>query len=150
MEAFRFSLNRVRNYKTQLFEKEKNNLRLLNVKKDKLEQLTEQKKNYIRAKSKECQEKQKTGISALELIKDQVYLETAKQQLICLKEEYLQAKKDVERQLKITIAASQEVSSLDKLEERQWEEYQILVRKDQELLISEYVTSQVAREKKAI
>ena len=57
------------------------------------------------------------------------------------------AEEAVERQRRTVLAASQEVSGLDKLQEKQWEEYRHLYAKDSERQISEYLTMQVNRQK---
>ena len=53
----------------------------------------------------------------------------------------------MERQLKVVIAASQDVSGLNKLEEKQLEEYQLAAAKADELEIAEFISSRMIRER---
>ena len=49
----------------------------------------------------------------------------------------------MERQRKVALRASQEVSSLDKLEEKQLEDYRYLEARDNERTIQEHVITQL-------
>lgn len=59
--------------------------------------------------------------------------------LIALKEE------EVEQQLAVVVEATKEVSTLEKLEERQLEEYNYAKNKEEELFIDEFVSNQRIR-----
>ena len=100
MKDFKFSLERMRSYKDQLLDREKDILA------------------RCRGREREAEEQ----IRALE-------------------------EAESERQLQKVVAASQEVSSLDKLEERQREEYQLQAAKEGEKTISEFVSSRLIRER---
>jgi flagellar biosynthesis chaperone FliJ len=50
----------------------------------------------------------------------------------------------IERQRKIVVALNQEIASLDKLEEKKLEEYNDQVNKENEMLISEFITTRLA------
>ena len=55
------------------------------------------------------------------------------------------AEQRVEKQMKVVIAANQEVSKLDKLQERQYEEYRHQVTKAEEDRIDEFVAQTLCR-----
>lgn len=145
MKTFQFSLKRMQNYKVQLLEKEKNALARLRKRVQELENQRDALICYRRNARWEIQEKQLHGITIKELSAYQFYDENIKHQLKALAVMILEAVEDAERQLKNVVAASQEVSALDKLEERQLEEYQVLVSKDNEKIIAEFVSTQVIR-----
>ena len=51
------------------------------------------------------------------------------------------AKLEVKRQVQVVVQATQEVSKLDKLQDKQLEEYRKMVMKAEELEIEEFVSS---------
>ena len=56
----------------------------------------------------------------------------------------------IERQRRVVLGLSQEVSGLEKLEEKQREEHERLLAKENELIISEFIASKFIRDKVAI
>lgn len=146
MKAFQFSLKRMQNYKGQLLEKEKNSLARLRRRVQELENQRDALIRYRANARRELQEQQRQGITVHEINSYQFYGENISLQLKALEKELKEAEAAAERQLKVVVAASQEVSSLDKLEERQLEEYQVLVAKENEKDIAEFVSTQVIRQ----
>ena len=132
MKSFKFSLARMRDYKEQILDKEKGTLRLLNRQLDEI-------RDRIAALVQ--------GIKAHEIKSYQVFFESARVQLEQLHEEAHKAEEAVERQLKVVIAASQDVSGLNKLEEKQLEEYQLAAAKADELEIAEFISSRMIRDR---
>ena len=65
-------------------------------------------------------------------------------QLEVLEEERIQAALEVEIQRKVVLKASQDVSSLDKLEEKQLEDYHYLEARNNEKEIVEHVITRLA------
>lgn len=146
MKSFVFSLDRMRNYKLQLLDKEKNILGRLRKAKEEIEQKIIFLKKYLKQIREEIKVKQEQGITAVEMNAFHFLLENTNRQIEELYLALEKAEKEVEHQLKIVVKASQEVSALDKLEEKQLEEYHILENKENELKILEYVTTDLVRE----
>ena len=74
------------------------------------------------------------------------YSENTRLQLNNLYEELKRAEARVEAQIKVVVAASQEVSGLDKLEEKQLEEYRYLEAKEMQEEILEMVAKKSTEE----
>ncbi len=146
-KAFRFSLDRMRGYKIQVLNTEKNilfNLQLIrdNIanKIDEIERFREERNREFHAKS---------SISAVELTGHNYYMDNTAKQLEELEQELKKAEEEVQKQREIVIAASQEVSGLDKLEEKQLAEYRLAEQKETAAEINEHITSKMAREDKS-
>lgn len=146
-KAFRFSLDRMRGYKIQVLNTEKNilfNLQLIrdNIanKIDEIERFREERNREFHAKS---------SISAVELTGHNYYMDNTAKQLEELEKELKKAEEEVQKQREIVIAASQEVSGLDKLEEKQLAEYRLAEQKETAAEINEHITSKMAREDKS-
>ena len=73
------------------------------------------------------------------------YLENGRRSGEQLRQALEAARQASEAQLQVVVAASQEVTSLDKLEDRQREEYRLEEGKEREKILSEFVSSQVIR-----
>ena len=139
MKPFVFSLDRIRDYRNQVLDTEKNILLDLHKKLYAIEDRIELSKHFRQVKQGEMQEKQRQGMTMRELEECKFYLENTRHQLEALEEERILAALDVERQRVIVVKASQDVSSLDKLEERQLEDYHFLEARDNEKTIQEHV-----------
>ena len=147
MKPFVFSLERMRKFKQQNLDKEKNTLRRLQAQKNEIEKNITDLKQYREIKDKEYKEKQLTGVTSAEMMAFNFYMENTRMQIKSLREDLHKAKELVEKQLKVVVEASKEVSELDKLEEKQLEEYKYMEAKETELEILETVTTKLSRKK---
>lgn len=145
MKSFQFSLAKMRSYKEQVLEKEKTTLRQLQAEKTKIETDIENLENHRKAREQEFKES-KNGLMASELMLYKFYAENTRLQLNNLYEELRRAEARVEAQIKVVVAASQEVSGLDKLEEKQLEEYKYLEAKELQEEILEMVAKKSTEE----
>ena len=73
------------------------------------------------------------------------YHQSLRMQIKELENSIEEMEKKVQRQLGVVIDATKEVSSLEKLEEKQLEEYKFKVQKAEEQFISEYVMNSTYR-----
>ncbi len=150
MGPFIFTLARMRGYKQQILDKEKNTLRRLQKRKEEIRLEIEMLQEHIRRKTNELREKQRVGMHSSELSTYKFYIENAKLQIEENKKLLIKAELEVEHQLQVVVTASQEVSALDKLEEKQLEEYRLLENKENELKILEYVTTSIVKSGKEV
>ena len=139
MKPFTFTLDRLRDYKSQVLDTEKNILMALYKALYDIEDKIDLSRNFRQAKQEEMQEKQRQGMTMRDLEECKFYLENTRLRLEALEEERAQAVLKVEHQRKIVIKASQDVSSLDKLEEKQLEDYHYLEARDNEKTLMEQV-----------
>jgi len=143
MKPFVFSLERMRDYKNQVLDTEKNLLMILHKRLFIIEEKIRLSEAFRHDKQEEMQQKQQQGMTMRELDECKFYLENTRLQLEDLEEERIQAALEVEEQRKIVLKAQQDVSSLDKLEEKQLDEYHFLEARDNEKNIQEHVITQL-------
>lgn len=125
MKKFEFSLQKMQRYKQQILDKEKALLAALQNKRDRIQNQIEELEAFLVEQSHELQARQAKGMSAAELAGHNFIVQNTRTRLEDLRLELLNAEKEVEEQRKIVMQASQEVKSIDKLEEKQLEEYQL-------------------------
>ena len=80
------------------------------------------------------------GLTILETRSFRFQMDNLNLQIEELKKEVEKLIPLIEQQLEVVINATQEVSGLEKLKEKQLEEYNLTVQKAEELIISEFVT----------
>lgn len=148
MKKFQFTLERMRDYKSQILDREKGVLKTLQQKKYEIEHGIAKMQQFRQEKSRELLEKQTRGISKQEMNIYHLYIENARLQIKQLQSEHRIAEVEVERQMKAVIKVSQEVSGLDRLEEKQQRVYKHAVAKEEERVISELLVSAGFRQRK--
>jgi flagellar FliJ protein len=139
LKPFAFSLDRIRDYRVQVLDTEKNTLMGLYKRLYDIEDRIEICRSFRQEKQGEMQAKQLRGLTMRELEECKFYLENMRRQLEDLEEDRIQASMEVERQRLIVVKCSQDVSSLDKLEEKQLEDYHYMEARDSEKDIMEQV-----------
>lgn len=147
MKRFHFSLERMRSYKEQMLETQKNTLRALRHDKQQLDERIEDYRVELRHANDELLRKTHRGISMVEMKSYRFRIENMRLQLEELGKEQKRMDRMVERQMQVVLEAQQEVSGLDKLEEKQLEEYQKDVMRADEQLIAEFISTKLAMEK---
>lgn len=125
MKKFEFSLQKMQRYKQQILDKEKALLAALQSKRDKIKAEIEDLELFLVEQSRKLQGKQMQGMSAADLAGYNFIVQNTRTRLEALHIELLNAEKEVEEQRKIVLQASQEVKSIDKLEEKKLEEYHL-------------------------
>ena len=145
MKSFQFSLARMRSYKEQVLEKEKTTLRHLQAEKARIEMEIENLENHRKNREEEFKSS-KNGLMASDLMLYKFHSENTRLQLNNLYEELKRAEQRVDAQIKVVVGASQEVSGLDKLEEKQLEEYRYLEAKEMQEEILEMVAKKSTEE----
>lgn len=145
MKDFKFSLDRMRGYKAQLLDREKAELSRCRRQEQEIEVRIEHLASELSGRRRELEERQRQGMEAGELGVYSLFLESGRLHREELDRALAQAAAESERQLQTVVAASQDVASLDKLEDRQREEYRVLAGRENEKLISEFVSGQVVR-----
>lgn len=147
MKKFRFTLDRLKDYKEQVFDEEKNRLAQLRMELGRIEDRIAALQRAFAACAQEMQQRQQEGIRMFQLQSYNLRLEHIRHQLETLEGERRRAEQAVQRQVQVVVAASQEVEGLEKLEEKQVEEYNYQLMKENELIISEFISQKLAREK---
>lgn len=139
MKRFEFSLNKLKGYKEQVLEVEKNSLAQLRSRQQQMMDQQNELRETLRKSNEEFCEKSGQGMTVLQITMFKGYHQSLSQQIKELEKSIEQMEVKVQKQLNVVVAATQEVSSLEKLEEKQLEEYKFMAAKEEERFISEYV-----------
>ncbi|MDD3429680.1 MAG: flagellar FliJ family protein [Oscillospiraceae bacterium] len=145
MKKFTFSLEKMLNYKTTLLEEEKATLgRMraeLNAIEAEIQQTTRQMLNTdIQLKKTAAQ-----GVNVMQLRNMSFQIDNTRNLIADLKKQQVAQEKKVQMQLQVVLGATQEVSGMEKLKEKQLEAYRYSLQKEEELMISELVSTQYVR-----
>lgn len=139
MKRFEFSLNKLMGYKKQVLDREKNSLAHLRMQQQQMQDEKEQLEAKLKKSADEFRELSSKGISVMQITMFKGYHQSLRMQIADLRLAIEEMEKKVQKQLGVVIDATKEVSSLEKLEEKQLEEYKAKVAKAEEQFISEYV-----------
>ena len=145
MKKFQFSLDHVRDYRDRLLDEETGKLQRLRAEQTRIEQLIAQLEADFAQVSKAMRDAQAEGITALEQRGFSLQLESIRMQTHELTDLLKGVQDQVEQQTQIVVAANQDVSKLDKLKDRQYEDWQTSVRKAEEERIEELVSQNYIR-----
>ena len=148
MKAFEFSLSKIYRYKDQVLNTEKQSLSQLQQQVRQIEQQLSDLEIYRMNINAEMQAKQKTGTSGIELNSFKYMLENTKYQIDDLNLQKIKLAELIELQMQVVIQASQEVSGLEKLEEKQREQYEKEQLKAEELQMLEHITTAITKKAK--
>lgn len=144
MEAYTFTLNKVRNYKGQVLDKEKRKLAVLQKKRDEIAEKIIALGKFRNEKNAELMAMQKKGVFVSELISYSFIIENARLQLQVLLNELKKAEDETEIQRQIVLKIYQEKTGMDKLEEKQVEEYRLEEAKSYQNEILQNISNQIA------
>lgn len=139
MKRFEFSLNKLMGYKKQVLDREKNALAHLRKQQ---QQLEDEKADTIRKlthSGKEFVQKSAMGMNVMQIQVFKGYQQSLTEQIKELEDSIQKMEFKVQAQLRVVVEATKEVSSLEKLEDKQLEDYNFKVAKAEEQFISEYV-----------
>ena len=147
MKKFEFSLGRIRDYKNSILDKEKSVLASLRMEQASIEKRIAELDNYEAEINEEMRNKIREGLSVGEIKMYEFRKNNIRDEKIALDHrlEFLAA--SIELQQKRIEKLKQETSSYDKLEEKQREEYNAEILKEQEQVISEFISQKLIREK---
>jgi flagellar FliJ protein len=144
MKKFTFTLLKLKDYKEQILDIEKNILAQLNHEKNVLIMRREQLDADYYMLCEELKQKSKVGVMAMEVQLYQFRKDMVKeeQKEIDLKVKILDVK--IEKQTAVVVAMKQEVEGLCKLEEKQLEEWEAELAKETENIISELISTKIS------
>ena len=146
MKKFQFTLSRTLDYREQILTEEKNTLASLQGRQNVIEQKICFLEGEFQRISQEMAQEQLAGIPVFRLIAYDGQRTNIRRQLEQLHIDLAEAEKEVSQQIDVVVEASQEVSKLDKLREKQLEEYNKAIAAAEELVIEEFVSAQMARQ----
>ena len=140
MKKFQFSLGRMREYRERLLEEEKGTLQRYKAERNQIEDEIARLEGEFGELSRRMQEKAEKGTTVIELRKLSAQMDNVRMQIRELEKALTKAEQRVEKQMQVVVEANKEVTKLDKLEEKQLEEYRRQVNKAEEDRIDEFVS----------
>ncbi|MCI9509141.1 MAG: flagellar export protein FliJ [Angelakisella sp.] len=145
MKKFEFSLRHMRDYRERLLDEEKGTLQRRKAERDQIENDIARLEGDFAALSRKMQEKAEKGTTVIELRKLIAQMDNVRLQIQDLEKALVKAEQRVEKQMDVVVEANKEVTKLDKLEEKQREEYRHQVSKAEEDRIDEFVSQNLTR-----
>lgn len=146
MKKYEFSLKRIMDYKNQMLNREKNTLLGLRMERKGLEDKIEDLDKQYELINLEMHEKFKDGMTVSQINVYEFRKTGVREEKRAILKRIALLDISIERQQKKVVTAKQEVSGLEKLEEKQLEEYNAAYNKEQEDIIAEFVSTSFTRE----
>lgn len=145
MKKFEFSMQKILDLKNNILEEEKNRLGRLQEEKRKIELRIEALQTASREISEEMKRAQLEGVTVAALLASSARQNIIRLQMEDMLRQLETAQEKVDAQMQVVVAASQEVSKLEKVEERQYEIYRGFEKKAEATRIEELVTNNISR-----
>ena len=139
MKKFKFSLDKLKSYKEQIKKREENTLASLRA--EQLEKLHEKEEllKELDRRNAEFIRKSEIGMTAMEMVTEKGFISYILDSIKAKDKEISIMTAKINKQLIVVTEASREVQTLEKLEEKQLDEYRFKERKADEAFIDEYV-----------
>lgn len=142
MKKFNFTLQSLKKYNDQMLDSEKSVLGRLRAELAEMQAELDAKTAEYELSIDKLNELVRGGTTAMRLSLHKKYVSSLQQDIYRIKGRMVQKRDEVEQQLQRVIDATKEVSKLEKLEEKQLEEYyRYAAQKEQEQIIEEFVSN---------
>ncbi len=145
MKKFEFSLQKLLDYRQQELDKQKNALAMLQADLKRTEEARELLIEKVAEQSEQLERVFTLGSSANEIAVRKRYIVSLQQEIHLKEQQEAQKKQEIEKQLGVVVEATKDVRTLEKLEEKQLEEYKSASQKENELFIEEFVSGKTVR-----
>lgn len=139
MKKFNFTLQSLKKYNDQMLDSEKSVLGRLRAELAEMQAELDAKTAEYELSIDKLNELVRGGTTAMRLSLHKKYVSSLQQDIYRIKGRMAQKRDEVEQQLQRVIDATKEVSKLEKLEEKQLEEYRYAAQKEQ--IIEEFVSN---------
>ena len=145
MKKFRFSLEKLKDFREQELDRQKNTLAALQAELRGVLDEIEELKKQLAVQDAELSKVSAAGASAYDIALRKRYIVTIQADIHLKEQQAARKQNDINRQLDIVVEATKDVRTMEKLEEKQLEEYKFLENKENEQFIEEFVSTQSAR-----
>ncbi|MDE7400073.1 MAG: flagellar export protein FliJ [Oscillospiraceae bacterium] len=145
MKKFQFSLQKLMDFRQQELDRQKNILSALQAEKRQIEESRELLVTKVTEQSEQLDRVYRLGSTASDIAMRKRYIVTLQQEIHLREQQAIEKQREIEEQLSVVVEATKEVKTLEKLEEKQLEEYKNAANKENELFIEEFVSSQSVR-----
>ena len=146
MKKFQFTLQKLKDFREGELDRQKNTLAALQAELRRIEDAKQAVIDTLAVQDEQLERVCRLGSTASDIAMRKRYIVTLQQE-IHLKEYQIQQKKlEIEKQLSVVVEATKDVRTLEKLEEKQLEEYNAAAGKENEQFIEEFVSGQTVRQ----
>ncbi len=146
MKKFQFSLQKLMDFREQELDRQKNALAMLQADLRRIEDARETLIDTVEVQSEQLERVCRLGSTANDIALRKRYIVTLQQEIHIKEQLILQKKQEIEKQLGVVVEATKDVRTLEKLEEKQLQEYNAAAGKENEKFIEEFVSGQTIRQ----
>lgn len=146
MKKFKFTLESLKKYNEQILDSEKNQLGKLRAEYADMQKALEAKNLEYEQAIETLEELMKSGTNVMRVSLHKRYIASLQQDMYRIRAEMASKNEEIQHQLQKVVDATKEVSKIEKLEEKQIEQYKYEEQKESELFIEEFVSNATFRE----
>lgn len=146
MKQFRFTLQKLKDFREQELDRQKNALAMLQMDLKRIEEAREVLIDKVTEQSEQLERVCRLGSTANDIAMRKRYIVTLQQEIHLKEALAAQKRAEIEKQLSVVVEATKDVRTLEKLEEKQLEEYNAAAGKENEQFIEEFVSGQTVRQ----
>ena len=145
MKRFQFTLQKLMDFRQQELDRQKNTLSALQADLQRMHQEKEELIHRVEQSSEELDVVCRQGAQAYEISVRKRYIVSLQQEIHAHEFSISMKQEEVNKQLGVVVEATKDVRTLEKLEEKQLEEYKAAATKENEQFIEEFVSGQSIR-----
>lgn len=145
MKKFQFTLQKLMDFRQQELDRQKNTLSALQAE---LQRIYQEKEELIRRVEESSQDLEiicRQGAQAFEVSVRKRYIVSLQQEIHAHDASAAMKQQEINKQLGVVVEATKDVRTLEKLEEKQLEDYRSAANKENEQFIEEFVSGQSIR-----
>lgn len=145
MKKFQFTLQKLMDFRQQELDRQKNALSALQADLQRIYAEKEQLIKQVEEFSVELETICRQGAQAFEISVRKRYIVTLQQEIHAKDASAARKQEEINKQLGVVVEATKDVRTLEKLEEKQLEDYKAVANKENEQFIEEFVSGQSIR-----
>lgn len=145
MKKFQFTLQKLMDFRQQELDRQKNTLSALQADLQRIYAEKEQLIKQVEEFSAELETVCRQGAQAFEISVRKRYIVTLQQEIHAKDTSAARKQEEINKQLGVVVEATKDVRTLEKLEEKQLEDYKAAANKENEQFIEEFVSGQSIR-----
>lgn len=145
MKKFQFTLQKLMDFRQQELDRQKNTLSALQADLQRIYAEKEQLIKQVEEFSAELETVCRQGAQAFEISVRKRYIVTLQQEIHAKDTSAARKQEEINKQLGVVVEATKDVRTLEKLEEKQREDYKAAANKENEQFIEEFVSGQSIR-----
>ena len=145
MKKFQFTLQKLMDFRQQELDRQKNTLSALQAE---LQRIYQEKEELIRRVEESSQDLEiicRQGAQAFEVSVRKRYIVSLQQEIHAHDASAAMKQQEINKQLGVVVEATKDVRTLEKLEEKQLEDYKAAANKENEQFIEEFASGQSIR-----